>query len=76
MAKRAHATADKDLRRQAILQAAGRLFVAGGGELPSVAEVAVAAGLAKGTVYLYFGTKGAIFAAIFAGWLGRGDHRA
>ncbi len=69
MAKRAYATADKDARRQAILKAAGELFVAGRGELPSVSHIAVAAGLAKGTVYLYFSTKGAIFASILQdGW--------
>ncbi len=69
MATRAVAAADKDARRQAILKAAGDLFVAGDGELPSVASVAVAAGLAKGTVYLYFPTKGAIFASILQdGW--------
>lgn len=69
MARRAYAAEDKDARRQAILQAAGTLFVAGGGELPSVAQIAVAAGLAKGTVYLYFRTKGAIFASILQdGW--------
>lgn len=69
MARRAYATEDKDARRQAILKAAGDLFVAGDGELPSVALIAVAAGLAKGTVYLYFRTKGAIFASILQdGW--------
>ena len=69
MARRAYAAEDKDARRQAILKAAGALFVAGSGELPSVAQVAVAAGLAKGTVYLYFRTKGAIFASILQdGW--------
>lgn len=69
MARRAYAAEDKDARRQAILKAAGDLFVAGDGELPSVAQVAIAAGLAKGTVYLYFRTKGAIFASILQdGW--------
>lgn len=69
MARRAYATEDKDARRQVILKAAGDLFVAGDGELPSVAQIAVAAGLAKGTVYLYFRTKGAIFASILQdGW--------
>ncbi len=69
MARRAYAAEDKDARRHAILKAAGGLFVAGDGELPSVAQVAAAAGLAKGTVYLYFRTKGAIFASILQdGW--------
>ncbi len=69
MARRAYATTDKDARRQAILEAAGGLFVAGRGELPSVSQIAAAAGVAKGTVYLYFSTKGAIFASILQdGW--------
>ena len=69
MAKRAYAAEDKDARRQAILNAASDLFVAGGGKLPSVAQIATAVGLAKGTVYLYFRTKGAIFASILQdGW--------
>ena len=68
MAKRAYATEDKEARRRAILTAAADLF-SRSKELPSVAEVAAAAGLAKGTVYLYFRTKGAIFADILLeGW--------
>jgi TetR/AcrR family transcriptional regulator len=68
VASRAYATEDKEARRQAILAAAADLF-ARNRELPSVAEVAAAAGLAKGTVYLYFRTKGAIFADILLeGW--------
>ena len=41
-----------------------------GGELPSVAAIAVAAGPAKGTVHLYFRSEGEIFALHPAGWLG------
>jgi hypothetical protein len=40
------------------------------GRLPTAAEVAAAAGLAKGTVYLYFKTKEEIFAnVLLEGWL-------
>lgn len=56
---------DKEARRQAILDAAERLF----GErqaLANVADVADAAGLAKGTVYLYFQTKEEIYLALHA----------
>jgi AcrR family transcriptional regulator len=68
VAKRAYATEDKEARRRVILTAAAELF-SRSQELPSVAEVAASAGLAKGTVYLYFRTKGAIFAAILLeGW--------
>ncbi len=60
---------DKAARRSAILQAAGALFLAGPGSLPTAAEIALAAGLAKGTVYLYFRTKEEIFAALLLeGW--------
>jgi AcrR family transcriptional regulator len=68
VAKRAYATEDKAARRRVILTAAAELF-SRSKELPSVAEVAAASGLAKGTVYLYFRTKGAIFADILLeGW--------
>jgi AcrR family transcriptional regulator len=68
MARRAYANEDKEARRRVILSAAAELF-SKNKELPSVAEVAATAGLAKGTVYLYFRTKGAIFAEILLeGW--------
>ncbi len=63
-APHAHAPEDKVARRAAILQAANTLFVHGNGGLPTSAEIAAAAGLAKGTVYLYFRTKEEIFAAL------------
>lgn len=53
----------RELRRRLLLDAAHRLF----GErkaLPPVADIAAAAGLAKGTVYLYFRTKEEIFVAL------------
>lgn len=69
MVRHALATEDKRARREAILEAARALFVAGDGGLPSAARIAAAAGLAKGTVYLYFRTKEEIFAALLlAGW--------
>lgn len=71
MAKRAYGREDKQVRREEILAAARRLFASGSGELPAVGDIAVAAGLAKGTVYLYFATKEAIFAdLILEGWKG------
>ena len=69
MAKRAYGIEDKNVRRGDILAAARRLFMGAGGELPSAASIADAAGLAKGTVYLYFRTKEAIFAdLLLAEW--------
>jgi len=61
MARHAHAQEDKLARRNVILGAARRLFAAGDGELPSVADIAAEAQLAKGTLYLYFKTREEIF---------------
>ena len=55
--QRAIAVEDKEERRQAILDAAEKLFVKHPDRMASVSEVAEAAGLAKGTVYLYFPSK-------------------
>lgn len=63
-ATHAHAPDDKEARRRAILAAARDLFNAGDGTLPAAASIAAAAGLAKGTVYLYFRTKEEIFIAL------------
>ncbi len=69
MADHALGSEAKAARRLAILAAARELFLAGDGGLPSAAEIARAALLAKGTVYLYFRTKEEIFAALLlSGW--------
>lgn len=54
---------DKQLRRSELLAAARNLFHRDG-ELPTVADIAHATGMAKGTVYLYFRTKEEIFVAL------------
>ena len=54
---------EKLARREAILDAAAQLFSVRH-ELANVADIAVAAGLAKGTVYLYFQTKEEIYMAL------------
>ena len=60
----------KQSRRATILDAARTLFQQSDGQLPTAAEIATAAGLAKGTVYLYFKTKEEIFAnLLLEGWL-------
>jgi AcrR family transcriptional regulator len=63
---RARSASDKELRRAAILAAARRQLRRG---VPSaeltVAEVARAAGLAKGSVFRYFPTKEAFVLAVF-----------
>ena len=61
---------DRQVRRKSILDAARLLFRQGDGSVPTAGEVAAAAGLAKGTVYLYFKTKDEIFAnVLLEGWL-------
>lgn len=69
--KRAHAPQQKAARREALLNAAARCFMRGGHRLPSAAEVARQAGVAKGTVYLYFRTKEAIFLGLLGHQLER-----
>src|SRR5688500_1359517 len=54
---RAVAVEDKEARRTAILDAVEKLFLRHPDRMASVAEVAQAAHLAKGTVYLYFPSK-------------------
>jgi len=55
--QRAMAVEDKAERRNALLDAAETLFLEHPDRLANVAEVADAAGVAKGTVYLYFPSK-------------------
>jgi AcrR family transcriptional regulator len=53
----------KNETRQAILQAAIRLFSERGVENTSIEELAAEAGIGKGTIYGYFQTKDEIFLA-------------
>lgn len=62
--QRAMLDEDKQLRRQAILAAAATLLMEHVERLASVDEVARQAGLAKGTLYLYFATKEEIYLAV------------
>lgn len=59
--RRARADADKETRRQDLLRAAAATFAERPYAEVKVAEIAAAAGLAKGTVYLYFRTKEELF---------------
>jgi AcrR family transcriptional regulator len=69
----------KQQRRQAMIDIAWQLFADRPYEAITMAEVAERAGLAKGTVYLYFKTKEALFLAAqeqqLAGWFDELDAR-
>jgi TetR/AcrR family transcriptional regulator len=71
--RRAVTDALKDARRDAILAAARALFCAEPFESIAMSQVAAAAGLAKGTLYLYFRTREEIFLALltreYSAWL-------
>jgi len=70
--QRAISSDQKEERRQAILEATLTLFQGSGYEDVSMAAVARRAGVAKGTVYLYFKTKEELFIALqqtqYAAW--------
>lgn len=58
---RARDAEQKLQRKQSLLNAGWELFLAGDGQLPSVAQIATRAGVAKGTFYIYFKTKEELF---------------
>jgi len=62
--QRAIQAEDKEERHQALLDAAERLLLRSPERMPSVADVADEAGLAKGTVYLYFPSKEELLLAL------------
>lgn len=64
MQLRATNPADKELRRETLLDAAEQLWLAQPDSTPSVAAIASEARLAKGTVYLYFRSKEALLLAV------------
>ena len=71
MIVRARATREEEKieRRNEILDAAERLFAAQPDGLPSMDELANAAGVAKGTLYLYFPSKEEVLVALHERYL-------
>ena len=59
--QRARSAEDKDLRRAQLIAAATQLFADADFDAVTIARVADAAGVAKGTAYIYFATKEALF---------------
>ncbi|MBN8229644.1 TetR family transcriptional regulator [Corallococcus macrosporus] len=64
VAPRARRDEDKEARRRELLDAARELFEATSFAQVKMADVAARTGLAKGTVFLYFPTKEALFLAL------------
>lgn len=62
--RRARTDEQKNARRQDIVDVAWKVFQTKRYDEINIAEIAQAAGLAKGTVYLYFETKEALFLAV------------
>jgi AcrR family transcriptional regulator len=60
----------KDARPQEILEAALRVFAAKGFAATRLEDIAARAGVAKGTIYLYFESKEAVFTALVKEKLG------
>lgn len=63
--KRARQPEQKAERRDSLLQAAAECFVELNHQLPSAAQVAKRAGVAKGTVYVYFRSKEEMYLSLF-----------
>lgn len=62
---------DKQAKRAAITQAAAEVFARKGFQGASVDDIAVAAGVSKGTVYGYFANKEELFYATFEAFQGQ-----
>ncbi len=60
---------DTRTKRRAILDAATELFARQGYENTTIADIAQAAGVAVGTVYLYFRNKHEIYASVSIDWV-------
>lgn len=61
---------NKRLKRERLLKEGLRLFLEQGYDRASVEQIAAAADVARGTFYLYFQDKRALFAALMDGWHG------
>lgn len=68
--QRAHRPEQKELRRKAILAGAAKLFRTCRYQDLRMADLAVQLGLGKGTLYLYFPTKEALFLAVLQAEMG------
>ncbi len=70
MGRQAHSSAEREERMRAIRAAALDLFARKGFSAARLDDVAAAAGVAKGTIYLYFSSKQDLLEAIVASTIG------
>lgn len=66
---------EKQRRREEILAAARELFYEKGYQLTTVEEIAEAAEISKGTVYLYFGSKDELYVSVILEGFGELEKR-
>ncbi|MET0474782.1 MAG: helix-turn-helix domain-containing protein [Mycobacterium sp.] len=64
--RRSTAPRKGDLRREAVLDAAERLLATTGYDAMTIADVADGAGITRGALYFYFGSKQEVITALFA----------
>jgi len=64
--RRSSAPRKGDLRREAVLDAAEHLLATKGYDAMTIADVADGAGITRGALYFYFGSKQEIITALFA----------
>ena len=69
VARRAIYDDEKEVRRGDILAAARALYLERDGRFATVSEIAARAGVAKGTVYLYFQTREEIYVTQYEEWM-------
>jgi AcrR family transcriptional regulator len=64
--RRSNAPRKGDLRREAVLDAAERLLATAGYDAMTIADIADGAGITRGALYFYFGSKQEVITALFA----------
>src|SRR5687767_13513833 len=68
---RRHGRPSPEVRREQLLDAAARVFLAKGLAQATVADIAEAAGVGKGTIYLYFTSKTELLSGLRARYVER-----
>ncbi|MFI6483211.1 TetR/AcrR family transcriptional regulator [Nonomuraea sp. NPDC050663] len=64
---------DRAAKREAILEAAVRVFARKGFAASRIEDIAAEAGIAKGSVYLYFDSRDAVLEGVFAAYAERAE---